>query len=462
MADDGELLVTRRSRRSTAGNRMEAALAEFRSEELGHDVEEDDDFIRVDEQDAFESDFESTDEEGAQGDVDASAEKIVQDEERKVKKVARTQLEKVTAAAHARQKATFDPDLSTNDQLKTAVQRKMKRRVSMGVVVDAETGAVVESGKRQSQRSHTRLNTSMTDLRIKDEMEKKSTLPKRNRTKIRPPTQDELIARALDMEEGNIKEHRNYLALEEEKRKKARLVRTAVEGPLLRVVSKAETVTVKIQPEPIAPPAPSPQYSYAYADSHLPPGFLQLAPPTHSAHREPAPPPPPSASTPAVTFIHHYNQETPVAGPSSWTPAPPQQSTAPSPPQPQPEPIERTEIVAKNYVVHELSQEEDASKPLWKDTMAAMFGDHAKWEELKVYSGKGRPTSRPVDTCPITGHRAKYRDPRTGVPFANVRAFQTLTQVLAHDFTWNESLGCYVSSRADEELRVAAAPSGSS
>ena len=37
-------LVARRAKRSTAGNRMEAALAEFRVEDLGMDVEEDEDF----------------------------------------------------------------------------------------------------------------------------------------------------------------------------------------------------------------------------------------------------------------------------------------------------------------------------------------------------------------------------------------------------------------------------------
>lgn len=42
----------------------------------------------LDEQDAFESDFESTDEEGAQEDVDAAAEKMVQDEEKQKKKVS--------------------------------------------------------------------------------------------------------------------------------------------------------------------------------------------------------------------------------------------------------------------------------------------------------------------------------------------------------------------------------------
>ena len=38
--------------------------------------------LEIDEEDAFESDFESTDEEGAQEDVDAIAEKMVQEEER--------------------------------------------------------------------------------------------------------------------------------------------------------------------------------------------------------------------------------------------------------------------------------------------------------------------------------------------------------------------------------------------
>ena len=37
-------LVARRSKRSTAGNRMEAALAEFKAEDLGMDAEEDADF----------------------------------------------------------------------------------------------------------------------------------------------------------------------------------------------------------------------------------------------------------------------------------------------------------------------------------------------------------------------------------------------------------------------------------
>jgi hypothetical protein len=50
-----------------------------------------------------------------------------------------------------------------------------------------------------------------------------------------------------------------------------------------------------------------------------------------------------------------------------------------------------TESVSKNYVVHETSQDESATRPPWKDTMAAMFGDHVDWENVKAYVSRGRP-----------------------------------------------------------------------
>jgi hypothetical protein len=49
------------------------------------------------------------------------------------------------------------------------------------------------------------------------------------------------------MEEGNIVEHRNYLFVEEEKRKRAHAVRTTISGPLLRWISRRETIPVPEQ-----------------------------------------------------------------------------------------------------------------------------------------------------------------------------------------------------------------------
>jgi len=73
-----------------------------------------------------------------------------------------------------------------------------------------------------------------------------------------------------------------------------------------------------------------------------------------------------------------------------------------------------------------------------------MFGDHVKWDEVKVFTSKGRPLSRPIRMCPITGQPAKYRDPRTNVPFADLPAYNVLTKILGREYVWSSALGCYV------------------
>ncbi len=53
-------------------------------------------------------------------------------------------------------------------------------------------------------------------------------------------------------------------------------------------------------------------------------------------------------------------------------------------------------------------------------------------------------TARPKHICPITGKQAMYLDPRTGVPYADARAFKVLAELLEHEYIWNAELGCYV------------------
>lgn len=98
---------------------------------------------------------------------------------------ARTHLEKITAAAQARQAATLNPAMAVTPKQKPS---KPKRHVSMGAVMDAETGEVIEgsstgehtpsgapaSGKRQSKRTHTMLSTSAHVNRMRDAVKKVS------------------------------------------------------------------------------------------------------------------------------------------------------------------------------------------------------------------------------------------------------------------------------------------------
>ncbi|THH14058.1 hypothetical protein EW146_g6239 [Bondarzewia mesenterica] len=435
--DQDDSLVRRRSRRSTAGNRMEAALAELAIEDVNQELEEDKDFIIAkDEEDVFASDFESTDEEAAQ--APEIGETAVLDEERREKKTARSRVEKATAAAHARQKVTFNPTAyeETPSSDKSTALEKRKRRVSLGLAINVETGEVINNAKRQSRRTHTVANTTATVSRMKNAEEKRSATPKKVKVKARALNQEELIARALDMEEGNIIEHRNYLSNEEEKRKRAHVVRTSIEGPLLRWISKREDVTVLVD-APLGSGVPDHSHIHWQMSSDDP------------SH----PPSPANLSTPAFN---------PIGGPAvSVPPSQASSSTYPSAtlsapltpmsvPPGEPPKIAKRETGAKNYVVHETSQSEIASRPTWKETMAAMFGDEVKWDEVKVYASKGRPLSRPVQTCPITGLPAKYLDPRTNVPYATLGAYDTLTNILNHAYVWSRNLGCYVSNEFEK------------
>ncbi|KAH9994504.1 YL1 nuclear protein-domain-containing protein [Russula vinacea] len=413
--DEGDTLVRRRSRRSTAGNRMEAALAELNVEDVKDEVDDKDFFIVRDEEDVFESDFESTDEEAdtAQQTADAG-ERQVRVEERREKKAAQNRVEKAAAVAHARLRVTFNPETYDEAAEETSsMVAKKKRRVSLGLAIDAETGEVINNAQRQSRRSYTVLSTSATAQRMKKDAEDKKSVPKKSKIKVRAPTQDELIARALDMEEGNIVEHKNYLFVEEEKRKRAHAVRATISGPLLRWVSRHETVTVP-------------------AESQSLPGMLE----------------PLSLQEFSDTYSNDGDGGNSSTSPASGRPntalavLQPGDSVDASQPAHSHKP--RTEKVSKNYIIHETSQDESATRPPWKDTMAAMFGDHVKWEELRAYVSRGRPLSRPVQLCSITGRPARYIDPRTSVPFATPAAYRTLTMILNHEYVWSHALGCYL------------------
>ncbi|PFH48212.1 hypothetical protein AMATHDRAFT_150375 [Amanita thiersii Skay4041] len=472
MSDEEEYLVRRRSRRSTAGNRMQAALAEMSLEDANKDLEDDAEFTNIkEEEDVFESDFESTDEEAAQAEV-AAGEKEVQDEERRVKKQTKSRLEKVTAAADARLRVTFDPNAMT--EIDASQKPKQKRRVSLGLAVNAETGEVIPADEasvpdgqnmstgsgvskvRQSKRKHTIQNTVETVQRMKWSEEKKAAAPKKTKVVKKTFTQGELIARALDNEEGNIVEHRDYLILEEEKRKRARVVKASVEGPLIRWVSRKEEVREIIEP---SPPVAAPTSLSIGSTSYLAPSstssyYQPTNPPSstnngqvQSTNIQPitsvAPKHPPQTHLATTMPIHSTTfpiEQLQLT--QTQTPVP--VMNLPIPVAPQPQPIEKTVDVTKNYLVHELGQKDGVRKPSWMETMNAMFGDHVKWDEVRIYVGKGRPLSRPIPICPITGKQALYMDPRTGVPYADLRGFRALTEILEHEYVWNAELGCYV------------------
>ena len=184
------------------------------------------------------------------------------------------------------------------------------------------------------------------------------------------------------MEDGNIREHKNYLQIEEEKRKKARVIRESVEGPLLRWISRVEKEKVEVEPpkpSPIQfPPAPVP-YIPPYTYSHYSPASAASPasataptfspnPPVSSAwrtsgYRSPQSSLPPSVQYPVYKFVQAPSPS--VQPPMRYAVhAPEHESSHERVSQPPERELEEKEItVCKNYVVHEIDQEEGAQKP---------------------------------------------------------------------------------------------------
>lgn len=247
-------------------------------------------------------------------------------------------------------------------------------------MIDPKTGEVTETNERKSQRLSTVMNRSATVSKfVKEAQDKKVRLllflnlqranatqvPKKLKSKQRAPTQAELMARALAMEEGNIIQHRDYLKLEEEKRRQARVVRPAVKGPLLRWVSRVEEVPVREEPITPMPSTSShdPKVNYQYHQWSQVAGPSQFVAGTYTSQDQP-------------------QQNT------DWYDRPLYNSNPPTPTSTSLQASVRKEKVEKNYVVIENQQTEKATRPTWKQTMEGMFGDHVKWDEIRVFSGK--------------------------------------------------------------------------
>ncbi|KAF2743069.1 YL1-domain-containing protein [Sporormia fimetaria CBS 119925] len=53
------------------------------------------------------------------------------------------------------------------------------------------------------------------------------------------------------------------------------------------------------------------------------------------------------------------------------------------------------------------------------------------------------------ELCAVTNRIARYRDPGTGIPYFDRKAFSVLRGVVSGAFVWSGGLGCYVGGRAD-------------
>ncbi|EHY60098.1 hypothetical protein HRR83_006458 [Exophiala dermatitidis] len=100
-------------------------------------------------------------------------------------------------------------------------------------------------------------------------------------------------------------------------------------------------------------------------------------------------------------------------------------------PQPEPEPEPST----RNLVILEKFEE---------------LADEARQEYSFFFNTHTRRAAKPAkqkhtqELCPITALPVRYRDPETGIGYANVVGYKKLQELKQHGFAWSSMLGCYV------------------
>ncbi|UZJ57507.1 hypothetical protein CBS101457_006827 [Exobasidium rhododendri] len=73
----------------------------------------------------------------------------------------------------------------------------------------------------------------------------------------------------------------------------------------------------------------------------------------------------------------------------------------------------------------------------WQAAYSYILGSHVDWSQYTIVPSRNRPLRPRQSVCPITGLPALYKDPRTGIAFATMEAYQMLTEVMMGRFKWS-------------------------
>ncbi|CAG8658883.1 23363_t:CDS:2 [Cetraspora pellucida] len=74
-----------------------------------------------------------------------------------------------------------------------------------------------------------------------------------------------------------------------------------------------------------------------------------------------------------------------------------------------------------------------------------IFSQFSKVEEAKLFQEwKKKPQRAKKVLCPFTGLIAKYKDSKTGIPYANVEAYSRIQKLLQHKYIWSEAHSAYI------------------
>lgn len=500
-SDDGddsepvETLIAGRDRRATAGNRMANLIEREDDDEVSllfaQEDEEDDVEFEGSDEDASDAHLTSSDDEdqgpNTKGDDDLEGEEELQREAKAHKAKKRKAQDAFTTVSGLRKKAKVDPATT----LVAPYPRPKKKSERISWLPDVNDGPT-----RASARKQTVENKEVTHARLQDHAVKRAKIvaqmriAEREREKRKPKqmTQADRLVEAAKTEKKNSKslnrwEETERKRAEEQAAKLAALKIRKLEGPVVTwwsgMATWSGTKLTKIgsketNQEMLAEPkkrgrkpkqnldAPESVKEDVQSSTGTPRDqTVTPAPPDPSVQLQPVSleqvtelqqPADPVQSTPHIPFATTPGPENfflqgiqefasmpseagsniPSAVPSDG-PGTPQvyvDSSQKLPTQSQPLPPEITHSTRNLVILANF----ESIPPSDRGEFGVFYNSRKAPKLTKVNQ----------ELCPITSLPARYRDPTTGVGYANSYAYKKLMELKEYKFIWSGMLGCYV------------------
>ncbi|KAJ2960076.1 hypothetical protein NQZ79_g4478 [Umbelopsis isabellina] len=392
-------LITGRERRANAGSRMKALLnEEAEMEDLFEAIESDEEFenaalLAVEEEDIVDSDF---DVDSGDSEVEREVEGL---EEDKIIAREERQARKFTIPTH---KAPAVTKRQTDQAAPKERAPKVNRTIRPPKPSMAESMA---SAPRQSFRSATLQNRQHVEKQLKEYEQRRALIPKRDKPVIRTLTQEEMLAEAAITEEANIASLENWQQMEAERMAKAkRREKKKIVGPIVRY------------------------YSYTDGDESERPRKKRLL---------------------IIEEKNGKNDVTEILDKDvlEWM---------------EKDVLEKSDMIGRNLIYFEGDANESLAVPhnrraidneveMWEqeeefDLSNLSDGELDRIDLIPSLTGwldkEPRPTHPTI--CPVTAKLAPYKDPATGVPYADTQAFRILRQCLDHSIVWSETYDAFI------------------
>lgn len=499
-SDRVETLIAGRDRRATAGNRMANLIEREDDDELSllfaqeeEEEEEEDVEFEGSEEDASDAGFDSSSDDedqgpNAKGDDDLAGERELEREAKAQKAKKRKAQDAFTTVPGIRKKVKTDP--VPPSAAPPPRPKKKPERVSW--LPDVNGGPI-----RASARKQTVENKEVTHARLKDHAVKRAKIvaqmrkAEREREKLKPKqmTQADRLAEAAKTEKKNNKslnrwEETERKRAEEQAAKLAALKTRKLDGPVVSwwsgMATWSGTKLTKIgsketNQEMLAEPkkrgrkpkqnreAPESVREDAQSSTGTPRDQTATPAPSEPAMQQqqavseqvthPNQPAEPAQATPHIPpAVRQHPDNFFLQGIQEYASMPSEAgsnipSAAPSDGvgTPQLDPSER--LLTQNHPPPPPPQTTHSTRNLVVLANFETIAPSDRGEFGVFYNNRKTPKLSKVnqELCPVTSRPARYRDPTTGIPYANSYAYQKLKELKENKFIWSSMLGCYVS-----------------